>query len=542
MMNPFRLALITLACAFVVSAIPYAVDRASLARSSRGTISPTELTQQEEVLAATPLYLNARQVADLPSLSELAERQPTVSIPADTGATAVADNATPEAAPAATDKTAVAALPAAAPPPVFDADIAQAQELLEKAGYSPGKVDGLFGQKTRSAIEQFQKTSGMVVTGTVDDQVLKRLAQAVREAKPDTLVAQTAPTPERAATPQAVAMLPKPAETTAGETPQPETAAAVSEPLPEPRREAQPTMVASLPAQSLPAPQNLEVSTPAPSPSAELVLNPEVVVRVESAMVSTSPTLETPVTVSKEILDGLSKEAAVAAAPDGATSDAVAGADTAKTEAGRQERLDREMKAAQAKVAATDFGARPEVSTLAPLAPGSINKLIETANRTGNDDTEPKKDNNVLVAKQTSAPKPALTGKTEAEAKVARVEKVYQQLRTSFPEQLKKGELAETMAKVQAGYTAMKEDMEKGNYTPIVEKGDGFKLAIDNLLSDAAKAYVEGNLKDKAVRAKLKKSDLAGIEKLQADKKYVAAAESLQKLLKTASTKRGGRS
>lgn len=575
-MNPFRLALITLVFSFIVSAIPYAVDRLSLAHKARETESPTQFTQQQDILAATPLYLNAQKIDDLPSISELAQRQAPVSIPVSAGEVMVADASRDKPEPPAPEQSA----PAASATPdrselEYRPEIAQAQELLGKAGFSPGKVDGRLGQKTKSAVEQFQKSKNMAVTGEVDGDTMKRLADFVASGQPDRLVAQAAPTPERAAaektpepsaektppagdiTPgkpvetaavtQAVAMLPKPAVETAGAVPVGviAPARAVSENTAAPAKEqkqAEPVMVAGLPNASLPAPQTLEVSKPASNPTTEVVLNPEVVVRVESAVISTSGTMETPVTVSKELLDNVSDQAIAVAQPDARTSEAIVIKNTDKADSDRQVRLDREMVAAQANAAASDFGAHPEVSTLAPLAPGPINKLIETAGRNSNKDTEPERGNKVLVAKQTASPQTSSSKKAEAETKVAQVEKVYKQLKANFSDQIKKGELADVMAKVDAGYKAMKEDLGKGNYAPIIEKGDGFKMAIDNLLSNAAKAYVETNLKDKGVRAKLKRADLAQVEKLRTEKEYLEAAESLQKRLKQAKPRSGGRS
>ena len=36
-------------------------------------------------------------------------------------------------------------------------NVALVQELLKKAGFDPGKVDGKFGPKTKSAVMSFQK-------------------------------------------------------------------------------------------------------------------------------------------------------------------------------------------------------------------------------------------------------------------------------------------------------------------------------------------------------------------------------------------------
>lgn len=43
------------------------------------------------------------------------------------------------------------------------------QRALEKAGYSPGKVDGVIGSKTRSALESYQRAKGLPVGGLTLD-------------------------------------------------------------------------------------------------------------------------------------------------------------------------------------------------------------------------------------------------------------------------------------------------------------------------------------------------------------------------------------
>ncbi len=46
-------------------------------------------------------------------------------------------------------------------------DVAEAQCLLRRAGFSPGAVDGIYGPHTREAVEQLQKRAGLVVDGVV---------------------------------------------------------------------------------------------------------------------------------------------------------------------------------------------------------------------------------------------------------------------------------------------------------------------------------------------------------------------------------------
>lgn len=42
------------------------------------------------------------------------------------------------------------------------------QEALEESGNSPGTIDGLFGTKTRAALESFQKSAGLDATGVAN--------------------------------------------------------------------------------------------------------------------------------------------------------------------------------------------------------------------------------------------------------------------------------------------------------------------------------------------------------------------------------------
>jgi len=56
------------------------------------------------------------------------------------------------------------ALPAGQYEPV----VYQIQKVLEAQGYDPGLLDGQWGQSTRNAVEQFQRDSGLPITGIPD--------------------------------------------------------------------------------------------------------------------------------------------------------------------------------------------------------------------------------------------------------------------------------------------------------------------------------------------------------------------------------------
>ncbi|MFJ9319964.1 peptidoglycan-binding domain-containing protein [Streptomyces globisporus] len=59
-------------------------------------------------------------------------------------------------------------------------EVAKAQCLLHRAGTAPGDIDGVFGPKTRRAVERMQKRNGLIVNGVIDPPTW----QALREATP----------------------------------------------------------------------------------------------------------------------------------------------------------------------------------------------------------------------------------------------------------------------------------------------------------------------------------------------------------------------
>ncbi|WLQ69308.1 MULTISPECIES: peptidoglycan-binding protein [Streptomyces] len=59
-------------------------------------------------------------------------------------------------------------------------EVAEAQCLLRRAGTAPGEIDGVFGPKTRRAVELMQKQNGLIVNGVIDPPTW----QALREATP----------------------------------------------------------------------------------------------------------------------------------------------------------------------------------------------------------------------------------------------------------------------------------------------------------------------------------------------------------------------
>ncbi|MEU0134645.1 peptidoglycan-binding protein [Streptomyces sp. NPDC006296] len=59
-------------------------------------------------------------------------------------------------------------------------EVAEAQCLLRRAGTAPGEIDGIFGPKTRRAVEHLQKRNGLIVNGVIDPPTW----QALREGTP----------------------------------------------------------------------------------------------------------------------------------------------------------------------------------------------------------------------------------------------------------------------------------------------------------------------------------------------------------------------
>ena len=66
-------------------------------------------------------------------------------------------------------------------------DVAQVQQRLIELGYLTGTADGQYGMQTAQAVEQFQKTNGLSVTGTVNQKTYDLLFS--EEAKTDAVVA-----------------------------------------------------------------------------------------------------------------------------------------------------------------------------------------------------------------------------------------------------------------------------------------------------------------------------------------------------------------
>ncbi|GAA3020515.1 hypothetical protein Sfulv_58320 [Streptomyces fulvorobeus] len=59
-------------------------------------------------------------------------------------------------------------------------EVAEAQCLLRRAGVSPGEIDGVFGPRTKSAVERVQRRDALVVDGVIGPHTWKALREAAR--------------------------------------------------------------------------------------------------------------------------------------------------------------------------------------------------------------------------------------------------------------------------------------------------------------------------------------------------------------------------
>lgn len=117
------------------------------------------------------------QTAEHPS--PLFATRPATEQVADTPApTAVA---APPVAPRIDEVGRLVELTAVAPPPAraipASPNVVEVQQLLTAQGYEPGTVDGLYGTRTQTAIEAYQRDRGLTVTGTVDEALVAQLRQ-----------------------------------------------------------------------------------------------------------------------------------------------------------------------------------------------------------------------------------------------------------------------------------------------------------------------------------------------------------------------------
>lgn len=56
-----------------------------------------------------------------------------------------------------------------------DSRVRSAQELLDRQGFEPGRIDGILGPRTQAALRGFQRKSGLAPTGQLDPATLRAL-------------------------------------------------------------------------------------------------------------------------------------------------------------------------------------------------------------------------------------------------------------------------------------------------------------------------------------------------------------------------------
>jgi peptidoglycan hydrolase-like protein with peptidoglycan-binding domain len=64
--------------------------------------------------------------------------------------------------------------------PMAAMDVRQAQSSLKAKGFDPGPIDGVFGPRTRAAVEDFQRSEGLMITGQLDAETSARLSSMSR--------------------------------------------------------------------------------------------------------------------------------------------------------------------------------------------------------------------------------------------------------------------------------------------------------------------------------------------------------------------------
>jgi len=63
--------------------------------------------------------------------------------------------------------------------------IQQAQLQLKMAGYDPGRADGIFDEKTSSAVRKFQAATGLPVSGLLDEPTRRVMFAGLHDAGDD---------------------------------------------------------------------------------------------------------------------------------------------------------------------------------------------------------------------------------------------------------------------------------------------------------------------------------------------------------------------
>lgn len=72
-------------------------------------------------------------------------------------------------------------------PPFRGADVLQLQRSFNCLGFNAGPEDGIFGQQTETAVLDFQRNSGLVMDGMVDESVLKVIDKVTKDGEPHSI-------------------------------------------------------------------------------------------------------------------------------------------------------------------------------------------------------------------------------------------------------------------------------------------------------------------------------------------------------------------
>ncbi|PKO16732.1 hypothetical protein CVU37_10270 [candidate division BRC1 bacterium HGW-BRC1-1] len=580
-MKPLKLTLVTLCCAFVLVAAPYGVKKLFPAGDAANTVvltelpSPTPATQVEAPMASVASHRAPSVMAALPS-------------PRDISGASIAST---EPTPVRRETPLADAAKPAKTPLTFDKDVERAQELLKILGDSDMGVDGKLGPKTLASLNNFRKTAGLAESAVLDAPTLSAMEQKLAalesakksvEPKPELIQPQLKSSGvvvelaanERIIPPIAKAAAPVAATTSRVEVVQPKAAfagATVSAPgsllnkgeqssdhtlaAPEGMFAQAKVAAAAAPQLSeLPTVKNanegvvkhsvevasagkltagsrndmteLAVSQPAPVEQvvtikeAEAATAGSVLVKVNADAGSPSPDpMATPVAVGTAVVEQTPDVTRVPQTVLPAVG----------TDGERNAALEKQLAEAQTRIAMVTKDSRYEAGKYATSNIATVNDLASQVRTDLDSGVKPAEvqQNLVKISSDLEVAK-EVAQKKKAEALTAQVESSYKILTSRFGEQARREPLSETMIRVDAGYEAMKTDMKKGNYEPIVQRCEGFKEAIDKLTENAAQLYVADQLADKIVLAKLDKSELKEIDGLKSDGEFVKAADKIR--------------
>ncbi len=77
--------------------------------------------------------------------------------------------------------------------------VRQAQSSLKAKGFDPGPIDGVYGPRTRTAVQDFQRSENLMVTGRLDADTSARLSLATsRSGHTDSTAPSASPTTDKA--------------------------------------------------------------------------------------------------------------------------------------------------------------------------------------------------------------------------------------------------------------------------------------------------------------------------------------------------------